>query len=258
MTTNILLLHYNNYFNRIVKKLATVDEYKAADPDYAICNYVNFVPGDGVTTSLVLGQGTNPSNLFDDGPNFDYLVVMDSTSPDYSIVSRWFITEAVRTREGQYELSLKRDVIVDHYDDIVNSPIYIEKGYISNTSDPLLYNKEGLEVNQIKQSEIAIKDKTECGWVIGYVPYDSFDTDAAADRTIEATAIVSQNADITVTSLDAWSYWGYCDLNPNVKSLGKVNTKKELFFKLKSIYQNGNNLYYYCQSVGSYIGADEG
>jgi hypothetical protein len=90
MTTNVLLLHYNNYFNRLVKKLNTVTEYKAADSNYSICNGVNFVPGDGAFTTLTLGYGNNPSNIFDNGANFDYLVVMDadSTAPDYTILSR--------------------------------------------------------------------------------------------------------------------------------------------------------------------------
>ena len=30
----LLLLHYNNYFNRIIKKKDTIADYKAADADY--------------------------------------------------------------------------------------------------------------------------------------------------------------------------------------------------------------------------------
>ena len=147
MTTNVLLLHYNNYFNRQVKKLDTVDAYKAADTNYKICNGVNFVPGDGVTTTLVLGYGNNPSNLFTNGEDYDYLVVMDSVAPAYTILSRWFILENRRTREGQYEIILKRDVIADNYSNILSAPIYVEKGYIEDINNPFIYNKENLEVN---------------------------------------------------------------------------------------------------------------
>ena len=81
MATSILLLHYNNYFNRQIKKLGTVAAYKAADTDYKECTNVNFVPGDGAFTSVILGFGTNPTNIVN---NYDYLVVFDSST----IISR--------------------------------------------------------------------------------------------------------------------------------------------------------------------------
>ena len=207
MATNVLLLHYNNYFNRRIKKLDTVAEYKSADTNYADCTNINFVPGDGVVTTLVLGYGTNPSNLFTDTKiGYDYLVVYDSTtvndSTTYTVLSRWFIMEAHRTRSKQYELVLKRDVIADNYTNILESPIYLEKGYINSTANPLLYNSESLALNQIKQYEIPLKDKTECGWVVGYIPRDSF----SESTTVESSAIFTQNADITVTNLASWSY----------------------------------------------------
>lgn len=75
-----------------------------------------------------------------------------------------------RTREGQYELQLKRDVIADCYESIITAPVYIEKAHINNTSNPLLFNNESLKVNQIKQEEYLLQDETKCGWVVGYVP----------------------------------------------------------------------------------------
>ena len=118
MATNVLLLHYNNYFNRKIKKLETVAEYKAADSttennvtvaNYSECLNINFNPGDGIVTSLILGYGTNPSSMFNPGANYDYLVVVDheedsSTTPPTvteTINSRWFIMEAHRTRGKQ-------------------------------------------------------------------------------------------------------------------------------------------------------------
>lgn len=254
MATNVLLLHYNNYFNRIVKKLDTIGEYKTADTNYSICNGVNFVPGDGINTSLVLGFGNNPSNVFDNGANFDYLVVSDSTAPNYNILSRWFIIETNRTRDGQYEMRLRRDLIADNYDDVINSPMYIEKGYISNLNDPLLYNKESLQVNQIKELEVPIKDKTECGWVVGYIPRDSFEQ----DTTVTSSAVFAQTPDITVQNLSDWTYWNNCELNPNYKSIAEVKSKKEIAWKVKSIYQNNAQLFYACKNVYSYVGKDEG
>ena len=59
----LLLLHYNNYFNRIIKKKDTITDYKAADAGYKEVSNINFNPGDGVATSIVLGLGQTPWHL---------------------------------------------------------------------------------------------------------------------------------------------------------------------------------------------------
>lgn len=157
----LLLLHYNNYFNRIIKKEDTIADYKAADADYKEASNINFNPGDGVNTSLVLGLGQNGS-LFE-GDELDYLVTYEVVDNVNVIRGRWFIVEQDRKRGGQYELKLKRDVLADNYEDVVNSPIFLEKGCIDDVNDPLLYNSESMKVNQIKQLEIPLMDETECG-----------------------------------------------------------------------------------------------
>ena len=101
----LLLLHYNNYFNRIIKKENTIADYKAADADYKEASNINFNPGDGVSTSLVLGLGQNGS-LFGKY-EFDYLVAYEVVDNITKIDSRWFILEQDRKRGGQYELTLK-------------------------------------------------------------------------------------------------------------------------------------------------------
>ena len=157
----LLLLHYNNYFNRIIKKENTIAAYKAADADYKEALNINFNPGDGVNTSLVLGLGQNGSLFV--GDEFDYLVAYELVNNSPVIDSRWFIVEQDRKRAGQYELTLKRDVLADNYNDIVNSPIFLEKGFIDDVNDPLLYNSESMNVNQIKQLEVPLMDETKCG-----------------------------------------------------------------------------------------------
>lgn len=82
MGTSILLLHYNNYLNRIIKKLDTIADYQEADSHSATCDNINFVPGDGVLTSLVLGHGTNPAAIFNNGADYDYAVVFDPNDSD--------------------------------------------------------------------------------------------------------------------------------------------------------------------------------
>lgn len=208
---NVLLLHYNNYFNRLVKKEDSVADYKTADAAYKDCTDINFVPGDGVTTSLVLGFGTNPATIFSSGNDYDYLVCYETVDNTDIIRNRWFILEHHRTRDQQYELILRRDVIADKLDDVINAPIYLEKGYINNTNNPLLYNKETMTVNQIKQYEVALQDETKTGWIVGYIPNNW------PGATVQPKVIVPANADYTVAGLANWDYYKYCTIAPNYK-----------------------------------------
>lgn len=64
-----------------------------------------------------------------------------------------------RERNGQYTISLKRDVIADHFEELKGSPMFVYKGNL-RADNPLIFNNEGISVNQIKTSEIALKDAT--------------------------------------------------------------------------------------------------
>ena len=228
----LLLLHYNNYFNRIIKKENTIADYKAADSAYKEASNINFNPGDGVNTSLVLGLGQNGS-LFD-GDEFDYLVAYEVVDNINVINSRWFIIEQDRQRSGQYELTLKRDVLADNYTDVVNSPIFLEKGFINDVNDPLLYNSESMNLNQIKQFEVPLKDETESGWVVGYIPSDAFPKVEPAYDRVEKKVSIPMSADITVNGLNSWKYWTYCSNNPNYKFMADSAGKRKVPVKIRS------------------------
>ena len=227
----LLLLHYNNYFNRIIKKENSFADYIAADADYKSVVNINFNPGDGITTSLVLGCGPTDF-LFENGEDFDYLVAKEETVA--AINSRWFIVEQHRTRGGQYELMLKRDVIADNYNEVITSPIFLEKGFINDVNDPLLYNSELMNVNQIKQLEVPLKDETGCGWVVGYIPSDAFPKVEPAYDRVEKDITMPMNADITVNGLSSWSYWNYCSNNPNYRFMADTAGKRKVTVKIRS------------------------
>ena len=53
----LLLLHYNNYFNRIIKKENTIADYKAADADYKEVSNINFNPGDVIPAGVEIAAG---------------------------------------------------------------------------------------------------------------------------------------------------------------------------------------------------------
>ena len=228
----LLLLHYNNYFNRIIKKENTIADYKAADADYKEASNINFNPGDGVNTSLVLGLGQNGS-LFD-GEEFDYLVAYEVVDNANVINSRWFIIEQDRERAGQFELTLKRDVLADNYTDVVNSPIFLEKGFINDVNDPLLYNSESMNLNQIKQLEIPLMDETKSGWVVGYIPSDAFPKVEPAYDRVEKKVTVPMEADLEIDDISSWSYWQYCSNNPNYKFMADSAGKRKVTVKIRS------------------------
>ena len=228
----LLLLHYNNYFNRIIKKENTIADYKAADADYKEVSNINFNPGDGVNTGLVLGLGQNGS-LFE-GDEFDYLVAYEVVDNVNVINSRWFIVEQDRERAGQYELTLKRDVLADNYSNVINSPIFLEKGFINDVNDPLLYNSESMNLNQIKQFEIPLKDETESGWVVGYIPSDAFPKVEPAYDRVEKDVSIPMSADITVDGLSNWNYWAYCTSNPSYKFMADSSGKRRVTVKIRS------------------------
>lgn len=174
---NILFLRgFNNYFNRVIKKYSTLADYQSNSTAYVNFESINFNPNDGIVTELVLGnESQKENNLPLDWENIgtpDYCVCYEMAGSTPAIKSRWYVLESERLRSGQYRLALKRDVIAEHFDTIMNAPCFVEKGYISDNSDPLLFNNEDITFNQIKENEILLKDNTKCGWIIGYVSQD--------------------------------------------------------------------------------------
>lgn len=159
---SIFIYNYNNYYNRKVKKEDSLEKY--GSPIYIETgNNVNFNPSDGVNTYYDAGRINNSY----DGHG-DYLIYSED---NVSVTSRWFITEADRLRKGQYRCVLRRDVLVDYYPQVVSSPCYIEKATLLD-SDPMIYNNEGVAVNQIKTNEYTLKDDTKCSWLVGYFNRD--------------------------------------------------------------------------------------
>lgn len=195
---NILFLRgFNNYFNRIVKKHRSLDDYRSDSMDYLDFDNINFNPNDGVVTELIIGNTAQtdidhedpvPLN-FDEFGTPDYAICYEGTS---IIKYRWFVLETERLRTGQYRLALKRDVVADHYNTIVNAPCFIEKGIISTINNPLLYNKESMTYNQIKTAEYPLKDSTGSGWIVGYISKDVPNSSAVSGKPNITTEIIME------------------------------------------------------------------
>ncbi len=157
-----LFTNYNNYYNRQVKFKATLNEYLTDDDIFLITfQKRNFVIADGIRTQHVIEYAEHL-------PTPNYLIAEDEKTHAFT---RWFVIECRQTRGMQYTLSLKRDTIADFYDTIKASPLLVKKGYVDD-NNVLVFNKEMQEYNKVKKNELLIKDKTNSGYVVGFIDQD--------------------------------------------------------------------------------------
>lgn len=193
--TNILVIQYNNYFNRTIKQPSNPENinsyYDPLTSYYDVAQNVNFYKGDGVNTELTFS--TTKSGI-------DYLIEYNSEG---TVLSRWFIIENMQTRSGQSKLTLRRDVIIDNIDDVLEAPIYVEKATINNIEDVAIYNQEEITFNQIKKSESILKDRTASAWIVGY--YDN----SARGENITVNPMIVNDLLTTVTTIESWDYFQY-------------------------------------------------
>lgn len=241
MLSTIYLFRYNNYYNRIVRKEETIDDYLnlqtlEGDMDspvklLAMYDNINFIPNDYVNTTQVVNYNK------EDEP--DYLIVCDEEG---NISSRWFIISTYRVRAGQMELTLRRDMVVDFYNDFISTECFVEKGYPTSLDDPAVFNKEDMGFNQIKQEEYLLKDGSNCAWVVGYIPRDSFPAvtkDEEGNDEIHEDYKVETNynyvgvEDYNESSLSKYKYYqytqnagGYIDHATNINYIVNIASAK--------------------------------
>lgn len=204
MFSNLYLINYNNYLNRTLKYLETVNEY--AEYDSIVFSNINFNPNDEITTEQILNVG--------DYTTFDYLVVQNQGNSE--IVSRWFVIDKTRIRSGQWKLTLRRDVVVDYWNVIKSAPCFIEKASLA-FEDPRIFNSEDMSFNQIKTAETLLKDRSKCAWIVGYYAKDS---SIKGDDSSNVGTIATNNAlDIPFIQLDTilsnWKFYNLTNLSPS-------------------------------------------
>lgn len=154
---NLYLLTYNSYYTRQIKKLSTITDYSK----YVIASYtnINFIFNDGVDTSQILNY--NPGTV-----DANYCLVEDLDNDKK--LSRWFIVNSIRTRKGQYQLSLHRDLIADNLKLSVYSTSYILKGY-TQYGNSAFYADEEIVPSQVLKKREFLTDNTGCSWLVAYV-----------------------------------------------------------------------------------------
>lgn len=227
----LMLLKFNNYYNRQLKVKDTIADYEQFRLGNNIINY-NFSPNDGISTNVIInGTATNIETA-------DYLLVIEEDK----IKSRWFIIECSRTRLNQYQLKLYRDAVADKFDTLLDSPMFIEKATL-NSNDPMLLNSENMTYNQIKTSETLLKDETGCAWIVGYIPRD-FKSDG-----VTISYPLSGSEDYTVEKLSDWKYYNYIGTNKGSlqKAIYAVYVKNENLMISAGLNSDGTlyNLPYY-------------
>ena len=181
MNNIYLLYNFNSYHNRVLKKFDTLTEYltyqTTEDNQYDMITNANFDYKDGVVANCTYNLGSGFE--YDNSPN--YALVVDTES---HIKSRWYVVDGIKTRGGQYLLTLLRDGIADYKDEILYAPCYIEKATLGS-GNPLIFNSENISVNQIKTSETLLKDPSKCAWVVGYLAPDTTATTISSNEAVE-------------------------------------------------------------------------
>ena len=145
----LLMEKFNNYLNRFMKKFDTVQEYK----DYCTANSYNFVHYTTKSVNFNKRDNITSSHVFNDNLKPSYLLWIDEKTGN--IVSRWFVIHYTHTSGNQFKAELKRDSLADNYTEVLESPAFIQKGFVGN-SDPAVYNRENILFQLRKTGKIII------------------------------------------------------------------------------------------------------
>lgn len=237
-----IFLHYNNYYNRTIKRFETADEYMAAAGDenyFVVETDTNWQFNDGIYTTYDFNDTLDSGDFV-----YDYMLLCEKDA-DYTINSRWFVVESTYNRRGQHKLTLRRDVVADNYSNVLAAPTFIEKA-TATLDDPAIYNSENMTFNQIKRGEYQLKDNTLCPWVAVYMAKKDPDADTALPTSFTVPE-VPLTVDYTLGNWDAYEYNEY-------RGSPFYGTYSSLRFgiQLRSPYTNSAMIFYWDQN-GKYV-----
>lgn len=144
-------INYYSYESRKHHKYnPEVSQYLAADENPIIYeDLININWGDGVNAFISCINLPNDDML---GLGKNYLLIVNN---NFTIHSRWYVMESGYAMKGQYQITLRRDLIADHLDKVVNTKCMINRGWLL-TGDKRLYKPEGFQFNQVKTAQISL------------------------------------------------------------------------------------------------------
>ena len=111
---------------------------------------------------------------------------------------KWFVTDCVRTRKNQYNIKLHRDIVSDNIRGLSTGVFNIDRCKLPS-DNPLIFNKEGFEYNQIKKEEYLISDRTNTPWIVGYIAEN-------ANSNHSISFAKDYDIDLRSTSFANWEY----------------------------------------------------
>lgn len=165
--TLYLFKNQNNYYNRklVLSGVRNLSEILTNTKLLQTLTPINIATGNALECSVVVNVKTN----YAVNSNFpDYAVIYSVLDDNTTELSRWFVMRYSKIRGMQYEIVLKRDVLADYNQEILYADTFIEKGFVDRF-DPLIYNNENGNYNQLKVKEYRINDQTQTGWIVGYI-----------------------------------------------------------------------------------------
>jgi hypothetical protein len=117
-----------------------------ANYDYEILTNINFNPNDELSTEQIINWSETWTP--------DYLVEIETTEQQQiRIVRRWFVIDTNRTRKGQYNVVLKRDVITDNINGLATGVFSIDRCTL-NPDNPLFIIRKDLTTIKSKKQSI--------------------------------------------------------------------------------------------------------
>lgn len=150
------------------------------------------------------------------------------------VLTRWFVIECVRTRTGQYKLTLRRDIIADELNTILEDPIFLEKGLINSVENGLLFQDEAVATSQIKYKEEPLTDSTNAAWIVGYI-----DRNYQAQNNLTLNA-AQTDANYVLNNINEYPYYDYLGSNKSAS-----NNYYKFIFKANPIPQSQGEIYQY-------------
>lgn len=220
-----LLVGFNNYANRIYRKFTLdanhqdLSEYKKNSIlSLTLSEDYNFDFGDQLTATITINVNSEFMNL---GEEYNYCIVAYkrfSSSGVYSF-RRYFVIKNEYSRNGQFTLTLLRDVLADFSDYWLDSPAIIHKASAIPVSFSYAKYRKDMDLSQVKTSETLIKDRADGrGWIVGYLT-KNFISSEADNNIIEYTETPT-NYDDVVDDISEYEGKTFAEVNTNIFDLG--------------------------------------
>lgn len=121
---------------------------------------INFILNDGINTSQTLNDV--------DSENSPTYVIVNSENDGSGNNTMWYVMSAVKNRDSQLTLNLRRDFISEKWDILKNSNAIIRRAAHIDNFPNAKYKRE-FNLSEVKKNEVYLRDRTYGnGWIVFY------------------------------------------------------------------------------------------